>query len=390
MAQIIVVLGGLGDDPHEALDGRTPLAAAETPTLDRLAALSEVGLVQPLPELEGSLAVGTDQTTLALLGYEDIVPARGAVELLGAGASLGRRDVGLRFDLLHVGETVDPFPAEPTEAQAASLWEALEPALRLPDLSLRGVDPRKGLALWEEGPVEVQATPPGELDPDRSLDEQVPVGERDEAIRRMIDISREVLADHPVNRARAEAELPTLDVAWPWGFGRAPELPLFVLRAQQIVTLVTSNLAPRGIGRAAGVSVARRMPDELRTPANRLARILGALEHAPTVYAHLSDLDRLAHGGEAEAKLQHLERLDRELFTPLVAHLERHRDIRLTVLGDFATSSTTRRHRAAPTPYLQFDPAASRSGPGAFNEEEAAETGRQRYGAADLRALLWS
>ena len=47
----IIVLGdGMADEPLEALGGKTPLAYADTPAMDKLSKLSEIGLVHTIPE----------------------------------------------------------------------------------------------------------------------------------------------------------------------------------------------------------------------------------------------------------------------------------------------------------------------------------------------------
>ncbi len=391
MPHIILVLSGLADDPQSALDGRTPLAAADTPSLDLLAARSEVGLVRPCPEAPlDDPAIGADWATLALLGYDAPPPARGAVELLGAGASLGWRDVGLRLDLLSLSHGLDPFVAPPSAAQAERLWADLAAVWQRPGLSARGVAPATGLALWESGPVEVQCTPPGALDAAQPLEAQLPVGERDGELRRLIDDARELLADHAVNRERDAAGLPRLDVLWPWGCGRAPELPLFMLRVGQVASLFSSNPAVRGVARAAGVSIGRQDAAGPAQPHERWSRLLSALDHAPTVLAQVRDLDTAGHTGDAERKRDALAQLERDLFAPLMAQLARDRSLAVTILGDYACRLSTRRHANRPAPYLAWRPGRSDSGPGRFTEDTAAETGRERHGAADLRGLLWS
>ena len=45
---VVLILDGLGDRPIPALGGRTPLEAARTPRLDRLAATGRCGLVDPV------------------------------------------------------------------------------------------------------------------------------------------------------------------------------------------------------------------------------------------------------------------------------------------------------------------------------------------------------
>ena len=45
----VVILGdGMADEPIEALDGRTPLEAAKTPTMDQLAKDAEIGLLKTM------------------------------------------------------------------------------------------------------------------------------------------------------------------------------------------------------------------------------------------------------------------------------------------------------------------------------------------------------
>ncbi len=46
---IVLIADGLGDEPIADLNGKTPLEAAKTPNLDKLAQKSEVGMVQTIP-----------------------------------------------------------------------------------------------------------------------------------------------------------------------------------------------------------------------------------------------------------------------------------------------------------------------------------------------------
>ena len=63
----IVVLGdGMADESLESLGGKTPLEYASTPEMDRLAALSEIGLLHTIPE---GMSPGSDTANLSVLGY---------------------------------------------------------------------------------------------------------------------------------------------------------------------------------------------------------------------------------------------------------------------------------------------------------------------------------
>jgi 2,3-bisphosphoglycerate-independent phosphoglycerate mutase len=79
---LLLIADGLGDRPVPALDGRTPLEAARTPNMDRLAREGENGLMDPIgPGIRG----GSDTGHLAILGYDPYryYPGRGPFEALG-------------------------------------------------------------------------------------------------------------------------------------------------------------------------------------------------------------------------------------------------------------------------------------------------------------------
>ena len=66
MKHIIILGDGMADEPCEALGGLTPLEAADTPALDRLAALGKTGLLHTVPE---GFQPGSEIAHLSLLGY---------------------------------------------------------------------------------------------------------------------------------------------------------------------------------------------------------------------------------------------------------------------------------------------------------------------------------
>ena len=46
MKYVVVLCDGMADEPLEELGGMTPLEKAHTPNLDRMAQISEIGMVQ--------------------------------------------------------------------------------------------------------------------------------------------------------------------------------------------------------------------------------------------------------------------------------------------------------------------------------------------------------
>ena len=79
---VLLILDGLGDRPVAALGGRTPLEAAHTPVLDRLASAGSYGLMDPI----GQGVIPNTHTgvgVLILSMHDD-----GAVDVIHCGAGI--------------------------------------------------------------------------------------------------------------------------------------------------------------------------------------------------------------------------------------------------------------------------------------------------------------
>ena len=100
----VVILGdGMADEPIEALDGRTPLEAAKTPTMDQLAKDAEIGLLKTIPD---GMKPGSDTANLAVLGYDpkEYYTGRSPLEVLSIGVPMEDTDVALRCNLVTLTE----------------------------------------------------------------------------------------------------------------------------------------------------------------------------------------------------------------------------------------------------------------------------------------------
>ena len=91
MRCILLVLDGLGDKGHACFGGKTPLQAAYTPNLDRLASLGMNGLYHS--HLQGT-AMPSEIAHFLMFGYElDEFPGRGLLEAMGEGIAISEHEV---------------------------------------------------------------------------------------------------------------------------------------------------------------------------------------------------------------------------------------------------------------------------------------------------------
>src|SRR3989304_4860503 len=96
------ILDGVGARPIAALGGQTPLGAARTPNLDRLARGGGLGLVQTVGP---DIAPASHVAVMAMLGYDPQTyhAGRGPLEALGADLAFDDGDLALRGNFATLG-----------------------------------------------------------------------------------------------------------------------------------------------------------------------------------------------------------------------------------------------------------------------------------------------
>src|SRR5262252_7710046 len=101
MKYAIVVPDGCADEPQASLGNRTPLQAARTPNMDRIAQLGVVGRSDNVPP---TLTPASDVATLSLFGYDplQVYTGRAPLETAAMGIPLGPDDWAVRCNLVTV------------------------------------------------------------------------------------------------------------------------------------------------------------------------------------------------------------------------------------------------------------------------------------------------
>lgn len=305
--RFLVLLDAPADAPLADLEGKTPLQAARTPTLDRLSRLGRIGKVVLGP------LVGPD-AWWTLLGGETFggLP-RGPLEAAAWEIPLERRDLAFCGPLVAT-DGVALTDAAPDALSAVDARALLDTVERLRSSALQLFAPPDGRAVlrWTDGAGRTLDTVAPEAAQGHPLAEVYPRGDGAERLRRLIEDSYELLDDHPVNRRRRGDGRAPANLLWPWGQGTALALPGLAGSGR---VAVGSDTAWIGLARAAGVkaSPVERDSDIERACLSRVRAALAAGDRgAEAVLIHLR-----ADGAGVDGRLAAIEAVDGVLLAGL-------------------------------------------------------------------------
>ena len=379
--KLVILLGdGMADHPIEALEGKTPLEAAETPHMDRIAREGRGGLARNVPP---RMPPGSDVANLSVMGYDPrrYYTGRAPLEAAAMGVSLGPEDVAFRCNLVNVdldrGVMVDYSAGHISSEEGRELIAALQksdPEARLyPGVSYRNLLVRGG----DEG-LQAVCTPPHDIS-GQPMDGYLPKGEGAAALREMMLASVPILAEHPVNLRRAREGKRTANMIWLWGQGKAPSMPKFRELWGVEGAVISAVDLLKGMGVYAGLEVINVPGATGVLDTNyegKVAACLEALERVDFVYLHVEAPDEMSHDGKLEEKIEAIQRFDARVVGPVLDGLERSgHQWRVLVLPDHPTPISLRTHTAEPVPFAMIGSGIEADGMAAFSEREAARGG---------------
>jgi 2,3-bisphosphoglycerate-independent phosphoglycerate mutase len=384
MKYAIIIPDGCADEPQDSLGGQTPLQAAHKPNMDQVARSGVVGRSNNVPP---PLTPASDVATLSLFGYDPLVvyTGRAPLEAVAMGISLGPKDWAIRCNLVHVeNEEMRDFTAgHITNDDGRALTAAVQAALGGPVPGGRlefypGVSYRNLLVFraTDAAPFSDQTTtqPPHDI-PDKPIAAYLPKGSGGGLLRDLMERSRPLLRDHPVNRARAAANKKPATQIWLWGQGRAPHLQPFAAVYGKRGAIISAVDLVRGVGVLLGwkridVPGATGYLDTDYAAKGRYA--VEALREHDLVCVHVEAPDEASHEGRADAKVQALEAIDRHIVGPLLEALPRHGDWRILVSPDHRTPLRTRAHAYGPVPFAMAGTGIVSKGQASYDEAVAA------------------
>lgn len=396
----VVVLGdGMADWPLEELQGQTPLSYAQTPMMDALAAVSEIGTVPTIPE---GMAPGSDTANLSVMGYDPkkYYTGRSPLEALSIGVDMKDSDVVYRCNIVTLTEEDAPYEEQAILDHSSDEISTEEAEVLLKDVAKElsnetyqfytGTSYRHCM-IWDKGEV-LDLTPPHDV-LTRKIGPYLPA---DPVLRRMQERSYEILKNHPVNLKRRAKGLNPANSFWFWGAGTKPVLTSFEEIYHKKGVMISAVDLLKGI--AVGAEMDRIIVEgangglhtnyEGKAEAAVKALTKDGYDFA---YIHVEAPDEMGHQGSIEKKIRAIEYLDSRLIRLVKEGLDASgEDYRMLILPDHPTPIQVRTHVAEPVPYLLYDSAAPKAHTWHYNEKEAEAGGVTVAHGWDLMGYLFS
>ena len=304
MKYIIILGDGMADEPLAELGGRTPLEYADIPNMDKIAREGRCGMLRTVPD---GFEPGSDVANLSILGYDPgtSYTGRGPLEAASMGVALRDAEIAYRCNLVTVrdGAMEDFNAGHISTAEGTELLRDLSPALG--DVRVYpGVGYRNLMVV--PGALGAETTAPHDI-VGRSVEDYLPRGADAGILLDCMERSREVFADHPVNRRRLQEGKNPATGIWPWSGGKKPSLAPFREKYGLAGGVISAVDLLNGIASLAGMEVIR-VPGAtgfLDTDYEAKARYaVDALDRLDCVYVHVEAPDEAGHMGSVEEKVR--------------------------------------------------------------------------------------
>ncbi len=395
----VVVLGdGMADEPIEELGGKTPLEYADTPVMDELSKMSEVGLVHTIPE---GMSPGSDTANLSVLGYNprQYYTGRSPLEALSIGVDMKPTDVSFRCNIVTLTEDDVPYEEQRIIDHSSDEISTEDAAILVKDVVKElqnemfqfyvGTSYRHCL-IWANGEV-VELTAPHDV-LTQVIGQHLP---KNEQLLYMQKRSYEILKDHPLNQERKAKGLNPANSFWFWGAGTRPALSSFEEAYHKKGVMISAVDLLKGIAVGAGMDniIVEGANGGLHTNYEGKAQAaVDALvkDGYDFAYIHVEAPDEMGHQGSVEKKIQSIENLDKRVIKLVKEQMDASKeDYRMLILPDHPTPIRVRTHTGDPVPYLLYDSTKKEQHTWNYNEAEARESGNDIAHGWDMMKYLF-
>ncbi len=387
---IFIILDGVADLPVKKLGGETPLEAAKTPALDKIAKNSKLGLMKVIERLPPE----TDTAVLSMFRYNPLIHnrGRGPLEAKGIGFSFAQgKDLVLRcnFASRKNGNIIDTEAQRIESKYARKLVQDIQKNVKLKDATFDFVHDLNYRALLvihsrKRLSENISSTHPGyerrrygkiimelpkALGSNMKIKRCKPMNNTEAArfsaaiINDFIMKAEQILKNHKINVERSKEGLNRANAILTRGAGtKLPKLR----KISGKWFCIADTPAEKGIARLLGMKtpdlpepltdrllnsnkkIEKSVKNDMKI---RLRMLLDNAVRYDSFYLHFKGADPFGHRNMPEQKKFIIESMDRHFFKPLIKNISLENFL-ICVTSDHTTACELRTHTADPVPVL--------------------------------------
>jgi 2,3-bisphosphoglycerate-independent phosphoglycerate mutase len=375
---VYVLLDGVGDLPHPNLAGKTPLGAANTPNLDRLAKNGTMGEVITVGK---GIAPESDIAVFNMLGYKfkhDDYVGRGVVEAIGIGIDFKDGDLALRGNFATLngdGVIIDRRAGRNIEKQdAEAVSNEIEEKIKFSDENTTvTITPTIGhrlvIRIRSNGALSsnISNTDPSygrvngmgiaravtdflRIEKCLPLDEEPHTKLASKLVNELTEQSLDIMRKSKVNERRKENDKKLLNGMLLRDAGNTyPKVtPINDLHSMKFSCIVDM---PVEIGISEILKMKTYDAGGLTDYEEKAKVAAKAMDEQNAVYVHLKGPDEFGHDGDARGKMENIEEIDKRFFGTLLDNIDSSK-VAVVISADHSTPCVNKGHSADPVPLL--------------------------------------
>jgi len=379
---IFIICDGLADRPIPQLRDKTPLEAADTPNLDRLAKGGISGLIYPI---DIGIRPGSDTSHLCLFGYDPKIyySGRGPFEVAGIGMELQDGDVAFRANMGTVDKDLVIVDRRAGRVQSTEKYAQILNGTEIDGikfLTKAGTGHRLGLIMRGIG----LSANISDADPHQN-------GVKVLEVKPLDNSSQAAFTTGVLNKFlkvayQKLANLPPANYLLVRGAGKLSKFPSFQDKYGLKACCIAGAGLYKGIARVLGMQVlaveeATGKPDTNIN--NKIKKVVQEYNNFDFFYVHIKAADSLAEDGNWQAKLKFIEKIDLAL-----APLFELKEALIIVTADHTTSSEAKIHTADPVPVTIYGGRERTDNVEKFSERACAKGGLGHIKGLDLMPVI--
>lgn len=396
-------MDGLGDRPLKELNNMTPLQAANTPNMDKMA---EKGINGLMDSIKPGIIPGSDTAHISILGYDPYVvyTGRGPFEACGVGLDIIPGDIAFRCNF----STADDNKII-TDRRAGRIRAGTKEIIdKLNNMVIEGYEDVKIIFKESTGHRAVlvlRATGSKSLsdavtDADPKKEGKVPktvlpTDGTEEAKRtadllnKIVNKSYEMIKDHPVNQEREKNNEPPANIIIPRGAGAVPEVEPINDKYNLKSACIAETGLIMGIARFAGMDIVEvdgatgGIDTNLENISDTIINHLTEDKY-DFLLVNIDGADEAGHDGDAKEKLEFIEKVDKVVINKLLEIEGSY----IILTADHSTPISAMDHTADPVPMVINGPEIRVDDVSQFNEIEAHKGGLCRIRGSDVMDIL--